>query len=164
MSVLDNTWRDNRLNMIHEGTHGIQAMDLLGRKVLMENGRGLQLLAQRMSATADKAQADWPDEAAALRQALQQVGQATQAAWTGAAPAQALANAVPYLQAFGHTVVAWIWLDVVSTLGADNSAPADGRRAACRYFYRYELPQIQAWLAVVKNRDQTCADLPEDAF
>ena len=157
-------WRDNRLNMIHEGTHGIQAMDLLGRKVLMENGRGLQLLAQRMSATADKAQADWPDEAAALRQALQQVGQATQAAWTGAAPAQALANAVPYLQAFGHTVVAWIWLDVVSTLGADHSAAADGRRAACRYFYRYELPQIQAWLAVVKSRDQTCADLAEDAF
>lgn len=157
-------WRDNRLNMIHEGTHGIQAMDLLGRKVLMENGRGLQLLAQRMSATADKAQADWPDEAAALRQALQQVGQATQAAWTGAAPAQALANAVPYLQAFGHTVVAWIWLDVVSTLGADKTAAAQGRRAACRYFYRYELPQIQAWLAVVKSRDQTCADLAEDAF
>jgi butyryl-CoA dehydrogenase len=157
-------WRDNRLNMIHEGTHGIQAMDLLGRKVLMENGRGLQLLAQRMSATADKAQTDWPNEAAALRHALQQVGQATQAAWTGATPAQALANAVPYLQAFGHTVVAWIWLDVVSTLGADNSAPADGRRAACRYFYRYELPQIQAWLAAVKSRDQTCADLAEDAF
>ena len=38
-------WRDNRLNMIHEGTHGIQAMDLLGRKVLMEGGAGLQLLA-----------------------------------------------------------------------------------------------------------------------
>ena len=157
-------WRDNRLNMIHEGTHGIQAMDLLGRKVLMENGRGLQLLAQRMSATADKAQVDWPDEAAALRQALQQVGQATQAAWTEAAPAKALANAVPYLQAFGHTVVAWIWLDVVSTLGADKTAAAQGRRAACRYFYRYELPQIQAWLAVVKSRDQTCADLAEDAF
>ncbi len=157
-------WRDNRLNMIHEGTHGIQAMDLLGRKVLMENGRGLQLLAQRMSATADKAQADWPDEAAALRQALQQVGQATQAAWTGAAPAQALANAVPYLQAFGHTVVAWIWLDVVCTLGADKTAAAQGRRAACRYFYRYELPLITAWLGVVNSRDQTCADLAEDAF
>ena len=38
-------WRDNRLNMIHEGTHGIQATDLLGRKVLMEQGRGLELLA-----------------------------------------------------------------------------------------------------------------------
>jgi len=157
-------WRDNRLNMIHEGTHGIQAMDLLGRKVLMENGRGLQLLAQRMTATADKAQGDWPDESAALRQALQQVGLATQAAWSGASPSQALANAVPYLQAFGHTVVAWIWLDVVSTLGADNAAVTQGRRAACRYFYRYELPQIQAWLAVVNSRDQTCADLSEDAF
>jgi butyryl-CoA dehydrogenase len=150
--------------MIHEGTHGIQAMDLLGRKVLMENGRGLQLLAQRITATADKAQGDWPDESAALRQALQQVGLATQAAWSGASPSQALANAVPYLQAFGHTVVAWIWLDVVSTLGADNAAVTQGRRAACRYFYRYELPQIQAWLAVVNSRDQTCADLSEDAF
>jgi butyryl-CoA dehydrogenase len=157
-------WRDNRLNMIHEGTHGIQAMDLLGRKVLMENGRGLQLLGERVLATADKAQADWPDEAAALRQAFQQVGQATQVVWAGAMPSQALANAVPYLQAFGHTVVAWIWLDVVSALGSDNTPMAQGRRAACRYFYRYELPQIQAWLAVVRSRDQTCADLAEDAF
>jgi butyryl-CoA dehydrogenase len=157
-------WRDNRLNMIHEGTHGIQAMDLLGRKVLMENGRGLQLLGERMLVTANKAQADWPEEAAALRQAVQQVSQATQAAWTGATPAQALANAVPYLQAFGHTVVAWIWLDVVSTLGADKTTAAQGRRAACRYFYRYELPLVTAWLAVVNSRDQTCADLAEDAF
>ena len=157
-------WRDNRLNMIHEGTHGIQAMDLLGRKVLLENGRGLQLLGQRMQATADKAQAEWPDESAALRQALHQVGEATQAVWAGASPAQALANAVPYLQAFGHTVVAWIWLDVVSTMGADHTAAAQGRRAACRYFFRYELPLIQAWLAVVKSRDQTCADLAQDAF
>ena len=157
-------WRDNRLNMIHEGTHGIQAMDLLGRKVLMENGRGLQLLAERMMATAAKAEASWAPEAAALRDALKQVGQATQQAWDGAEPAQALANAVPYLQAFGHTVIAWIWLDVAHSLGDDNSAAAQGRRAACRYFFRYELPKIGAWLNVVKSRDPTCADLPEEAF
>jgi Acetyl-CoA dehydrogenase C-terminal like len=71
---------------------------------------------------------------------------------------------VPYLQAFGHTVVAWIWLDVVMALDADHSAAATGRRAACRYFYRYELPKIKAWLAVVNRRDQTCAEMPEDAF
>jgi len=157
-------WRDNRLNMIHEGTHGIQAMDLLGRKVLMENGRGLQLLAERMMATAAKAEASWAPEAAALRDALKQVGQATQQAWDGAEPAQALANAVPYLQAFGHTVIAWIWLDVAHSLGDDSSAAAQGRRAACRYFFRYELPKIGAWLNVVKSRDPTCADLPEEAF
>ena len=157
-------WRDNRLNMIHEGTHGIQAMDLLGRKVLMENGRGLQLLAERMQATADKAEVSWGPESAALRDALVQIGTATQQAWDGAQPAEALANAVPYLQAFGHTVIAWIWLDVAASLGDNNSAAAQGRRAACRYFFRYELPKISAWLAVVRSRDATCADLPEEAF
>jgi butyryl-CoA dehydrogenase len=156
-------WRDNRLNMIHEGTHGIQAMDLLGRKVLMENGRGLHLLADRMLATAAKAEASWGPEAAALRDALKQVGQATEQAWAGAEPAQALANAVPYLQAFGHTVIAWIWLDV-ACLDGDTTPAAQGRRAACRYFYRYELPKIGAWLRVVSSRDPTCAELPEEAF
>ncbi|MFM8756268.1 MAG: acyl-CoA dehydrogenase C-terminal domain-containing protein [Limnohabitans sp.] len=43
-----------------------------------------------------------------MADALQQVGAATQAAWQGAEPAQALAHAVPYLQAFGHTVIAWM--------------------------------------------------------
>ena len=157
-------WRDNRLNMIHEGTHGIQAMDLLGRKVLMENGRGLQLLGERMLATAQQAGSDWASESAALREALAQVGQATQQAWARAEPAQALANAVPYLQAFGHTVIAWIWLDVASRMGHDTRVAMQGRKAACRYFYRYELPKIGAWLNVVKSRDATCADLPEEAF
>jgi alkylation response protein AidB-like acyl-CoA dehydrogenase len=157
-------WRDNRLNMIHEGTHGIQAMDLLGRKVLMENGRGLQLLGERMQATAAQAPSAWGAEATALRDALRQVAQATQQAWAGAEPAQALANAVPYLQAFGHTVIAWIWLDVAASLGEDASPAAQGRRAACRYFFRYELPKIGAWLSVVASRDPTCAELPEEAF
>jgi alkylation response protein AidB-like acyl-CoA dehydrogenase len=157
-------WRDNRLNMIHEGTHGIQAMDLLGRKVLMENGRGLQLLADRMLATATKAEPSWGPEAAALRDALKQVDQATRQAWDGAEPAQALANAVPYLQAFGHTVIAWIWLDVAASLEGQTTTAAQGRRAACRYFFRYELPKIGAWLNVVSSRDATCAELPEEAF
>lgn len=157
-------WRDNRLNMIHEGTHGIQAMDLLGRKVLMENGRGLQLLGERLLTTAAKAEPSWGPEAAALRDALKQVGLATQQAWDGAEPAQALANAVPYLQAFGHTVIAWIWLDVAASLGDDPSPAALGRRAACRYFFRYELPKIGAWLNVVSSRDLTCSDVPEEAF
>ncbi len=156
-------WRDNRLNMIHEGTHGIQAMDLLGRKVLMENGQGMKLLAARMQATIAKASPEWPAEARQLADALQQVGTATQAAWQGAEPAQALANAVPYLQAFGHTVIAWIWLDVAQSASSDRAADV-GRRAAARYFYRYELPKIGAWLQVVSSRDSTCADVPEDAF
>jgi hypothetical protein len=72
-------WRDNRLNMIHEGTHGIQAMDLLGRKVRMEGGRGLALLAARVQATIEKAQAHdgLHRDAAALAAALERIGQVT---------------------------------------------------------------------------------------
>ncbi len=163
-------WRDNRLNMIHEGTHGIQAMDLLGRKVLMENGRGMQLLGTRMTATARRA-ASLPalaEYAKALEQALQDVARATQQAWATGKPDDALANAVPYLQAFGHTVLAWIWLDVALASHAADAAKSVAAYAGCTgataYFYHYELPKIGAWLQVVAQRDRTCADLPEDAF
>ena len=163
-------WRDNRLNMIHEGTHGIQAMDLLGRKVLMEEGRGLTLLAARMQATIAQAGliAELAPHAAALGEALRHVGAATRAAWSTGNPTDALANAVPYLQAFGHTVLAWIWLDVAlasrAQAGHAASAGHTGRLAAARYFFHFELPKIGAWLKVVESRDRTCADCPEEAF
>jgi butyryl-CoA dehydrogenase len=163
-------WRDNRLNMIHEGSHGIQAMDLLGRKVLMENGRGMQLLAQRIQATCARA-AKHPNlsaHAKALGEALGAVGSATKAAWATQNPHEALANAVPYMQAFGHTVLAWIWLDVaLATIAADPAASqsaSQGRLGAAQFFYHYELPKIGAWLSVVQSRDLTCATFPEDAF
>ncbi len=163
-------WRDNRLNMIHEGTHGIQATDLLGRKVLMEEGRGLKLMAERINATIHKASAvpALAAHAAELGKALQQIGTATQAAWSTGNPTEALANAVPYMQAFGHTVLAWIWLDVASKAleqdGAQTHAATQGRIGAAQYFFHYELPKIGAWLGVVQSRDTTCASFPVEAF
>jgi butyryl-CoA dehydrogenase len=163
-------WRDNRLNMIHEGTHGIQALDLLGRKVLMENGKGMQLLAARMQATMARADKHGAlgAHAAALGQALGQIGAATRAAWATGVPGEALANAVPYMQAFGHTVLAWIWLDVAcAALETDppaQSVTTQGRLGAAQFFFHYELPKIGAWLSVVQSRDMTCATFPEEAF
>ena len=163
-------WRDNRLNMIHEGTHGIQAADLLGRKVLMENGRGLQLLAARMQATIQRAKAipALAAHAKDLTNAVQRVAAVTQAAWGSGKATEALANAVPYMQAFGHTVVAWIWLDVsLAALGLNatkSGAASAGCTGATAYFYHYELPKIEAWLAAVERRDMTCADFPPAAF
>lgn len=163
-------WRDNRLNMIHEGTHGIQAADLLGRKVLMEDGRGLQLLAGRITTTMARA-AKVPALAAhaeALGEALQRLGTATKKAWATGNPQEALVNAVPYMQAFGHVVLAWIWLDVAHRAlerDADQASPATaGRVGATNFFFHYELPKIGAWLSVVESRDPTCAALPEEAF
>ena len=156
-------WRDNRLNMIHEGTHGIQAADLLGRKVLMEGGRGLQLLARRINGTIERAmqRPEFAGHASALAKALQRVGAATKAAWATGEASAALANAVPYMQAFGHLVIAWTWLDVVLT---GQGIAHTGRVHAARYFFHYELPRIDAWLGVVETRDPTCADMPEEAF
>jgi butyryl-CoA dehydrogenase len=166
-------WRDNRLNMIHEGTHGIQALDLLGRKVVMQGGAGLATLAGRVDATRRRA-AEVPAlarHAEALGAAWQHLAEATQAAWATGEPEEALANATPYLQAFGHTVVAWIWLDLaiaaearLAAADAGAYALAHGLRAACTYFFHYELPRTAAWLRVVETRDPTCRTMAEEWF
>jgi alkylation response protein AidB-like acyl-CoA dehydrogenase len=159
-------WRDQRLNMIHEGTHGIQALDLLGRKVTMDGGAGLKLLASRVSATTLRAGhvEGFAAPANALAAALQALGAATKAAWATGVPEEALANATPYLQAFGHTVLAWMWLDVALASASRDDDLAQGQRAAMRYFFNYELPKIGAWLAVVSSRDATCRSMREEWF
>jgi alkylation response protein AidB-like acyl-CoA dehydrogenase len=162
-------WRDNRLNMIHEGTHGIQGLDLLGRKAVMQGGAGLKLLARRIDASIARAlpQARLATHANALAQALQRLGAATRSAWATANAEDALANATPYLQAFGHTMLAWLWLDIGAAIlesGDAESSAQVGRLAALDYFMRYELPKIDAWLRVVESRDRTCRDVPEAAF
>ncbi len=162
--AVEQHWRDNRLNMIHEGTHGIQALDLLGRKVVMNGGAGLKLLALRVSATIDRArQAQGLAEAAnQLATALQQLGAATQSAWATGVPEEALANATPYLQAFGHVVLAWLWLDVA--LAARGHELQPGKQAAMRFFFAYELPKVDAWLAVVARREPLLREMQDAWF
>jgi len=160
-------WRDNRLNMIHEGTHGIQALDLLGRKVVMDGGGGLALVRSAIAETAERARSvpALAEHADALVRASDDVAAATRAAWSTGVPAEALANATPYLQAFGHLVVAWMWLDVAACAARGTADAAQrGRLAACRYFFRYELPKIAAWLGVVASRDDTCRTMAEESF
>ncbi|HET7527654.1 MAG TPA: acyl-CoA dehydrogenase C-terminal domain-containing protein, partial [Burkholderiaceae bacterium] len=159
-------WRDNRLNMIHEGTHGIQAQDLLGRKVVMDGGAGLKLLSARIEATHERALRikELAPHAQALAAALQALTAATRAAWANGNPDDALTNAMPYMQAFGHTVVAWIWLEIgLAASGGSGDAMA-GRRQAMRYFYAYELPKVAAWLAVVNAHDPVCREMRDEWF
>ena len=166
-------WRDNRLNMIHEGTHGIQALDLLGRKVVMQGGAGLELLSTKINRTIERALAvpELSAHANALAAALKKLGGATRDAWATGNPDEALANATPYLQAFGHTVLAWVWLDValcaqplLAAADADAAALLHGKLAAATYFFHYELPRIGAWLQVVETRDPTCRTMDEAWF
>ncbi|MFM2119782.1 MAG: hypothetical protein RL722_1250 [Pseudomonadota bacterium] len=154
-------WRDNRLNMIHEGTHGIQALDLLGRKVTMQQGAGLKLLAEKIEVSIARAQFDPALAAQGLKLAgaVRHLVNATRAAWSTGDPVEALANATPYLQAFGHVVLAWMWLELAVTASQSATATPDfvaGKRAAGDYFMAYELPRVPAWLAVVETREPTC--------
>ena len=159
--AVEQHWRDNRLNMIHEGTHGIQGLDLLGREVVMDGGAGLKLLASRINATIEAAgrSAAHAEAANGLAAALQKLGAATKAAWSTGVPEEALANATPYLQAFGHVVVAWLWLDV-----ALAAPQRPGTQAAMRYFHAYELPKIDAWLGVAARREPVVREMQPDWF
>jgi alkylation response protein AidB-like acyl-CoA dehydrogenase len=164
-------WRDNRLNMIHEGTHGIQALDLLGRKVLMNDGKALRTLIgeiEKTTAKADLMGDGFLTHSTHLKAAVRSITRATQNAWTTNNPQHALANATPYLQAFGHMVLAWIWLDLkLATVKPENHYTANflaGKQAACDYFFAYELPKVQSWLSVVNAGDMTCLNVAPDSL
>jgi butyryl-CoA dehydrogenase len=154
-------YRDNRLNPIHEGTHGIQALDLLGRKVVLGNGAGLAAVAGTILATADRATTaggELAEQAAALRATVERIGAVTATLWGTGDPALALANASVYLEAFGHAVVAWLWLEQALAAAGKEGAFYDGKRQAARYFFRWELPKTGPQLDLLASLDRTTLD------
>ncbi|RAJ39993.1 butyryl-CoA dehydrogenase [Kitasatospora sp. SolWspMP-SS2h] len=160
-------YRDNRLNAIHEGTHGIQGLDLLGRKVVMDGGAGLRLLLETIGATVRRA-ADTGGEAAVLAAGLAvaatRVERTTAALWAGGDPDTALTNASLYLEAVGHVVVAWIWLEQFLALPDGGDAFHQGKRQAARYFFRVELPRTEPQFDLLTGLDRTAADTRPDWF
>jgi butyryl-CoA dehydrogenase len=155
-------YRDNRLNAIHEGTHGIQGLDLLGRKVLLDQGRALGLLVGRISVTADRATAAGGDgeayAAALLAITARLVEVTTQAATAGGGP-EVMAEATAYLEGTGHLVIAWLWLEQWLAAHGKEGAFYDGKRAATAYFFTRELPKVGLWLDTVAAHDGLTATL-----
>jgi hypothetical protein len=160
--AVEQLYRDNRLNPIHEGTHGIQALDLLGRKMVIDGGAGLQLLAETIGATVARA-AGAEEETAAhavdVEVALGRLVEVTQRLWKDGDAAVALANATLYLEAAGHLVIAWMWLEQLLVVGDRTGAFHDGKRAAARYFFRFELPTINPQLDLLSSLDRTTLDV-----
>ncbi|BBX32887.1 acyl-CoA dehydrogenase [Mycolicibacterium mageritense DSM 44476 = CIP 104973] len=171
-------YRDNRLNPIHEGTHGIQSLDLLGRKVTQNGGASLVALGERIAATVTTAHARSNEDPARGGSAAELADQ-LDTAWrrlvavTGAMFASgdveaAMANSAVYLEAFGHIVVAWIWLEqLLAAEKADGDFSDDfyrGKRQAARYFYRYELPRTAPQLDLLESLDRTTLDMRDAWF
>ncbi|MAB98937.1 MAG: acyl-CoA dehydrogenase, partial [Pseudomonadaceae bacterium] len=109
-------YRDNRLNPIHEGTHGIQSLDLLGRKISMNNGAALKQLVKLIQKCCEQAKGFTSLDA--MRQPLEQLLarlSAVTLALLGDLMSgkvnQGLANSALYLKVFGHCVIGWRWLE-----------------------------------------------------
>ncbi|PRX21378.1 alkylation response protein AidB-like acyl-CoA dehydrogenase [Actinoplanes italicus] len=149
-------YRDNRLNSIHEGTDGIQALDLLGRKVTQRGGAGLALLLDRIRATALKS-----DLGAPVLEACDRLAATTARLW--ADPSTALINATAYLDAAGHLVIAWMWLEQLLAAEGKEGDFYEGKRLAARYFVTHELPRIGPMLDLLDSGDTLLRDM-DDAW
>src|SRR5205823_3632556 len=135
-------YRDNRLNPIHEGTHGIQSLDLLGRKVTQRGGASLAALGEAVATTiaaANAAGGAAAELATALDASWQRLVGVTTGMFGSGDVEAALANSAIYLEAFGHIVVAWIWLEQLLAANGRTGDFYDGKRQAAQYFFRYEL-------------------------
>jgi alkylation response protein AidB-like acyl-CoA dehydrogenase len=160
-------YRDNRLNPIHEGTHGIQSLDLLGRKVTQRDGASLAELGKAVTATVAQARAaggEAADLAARLASSWQRVVDVTGAMFAAGDPAATLANSAVYLEAFGHVVVAWIWLEQFLVADGEVGDFYDGKRQAARYFFRYELPRTAPQLDLLEGLDRTTLEMRDAWF
>ncbi len=159
---VERLYRDNRISSIYEGTHGIQALDLLGRQVFKNRSAGLRILLEEIDATVQRARA-CGEQASELASELAKVADVLESTSSTlvAAPDVALANATLYMEAFGHIVVAWLWVEqVVAAHGAEGDF-YDGKRNAARFFFTHELPRIRNDLSLLARRDRLALDTQE---
>ncbi|MCV7207659.1 acyl-CoA dehydrogenase [Mycolicibacterium canariasense] len=155
-------YRDNRLNPIHEGTHGIQSLDLLGRKVTQREGASMAALSERIAATV--AAAGDHEFGAQLDAAWQRLVEVTGGMFASGDIEAAMANSAIYLEAFGHIVIAWIWLEQFLAADGKHGDFYDGKRQAAQYFYRYELPKTAPQLDLLASLDRTTLDMRDEWF
>ncbi|MFT0850207.1 acyl-CoA dehydrogenase [Achromobacter sp. F4_2707] len=165
-------YRDNRLNPLHEGTHGIQSLDLLNRKAGMKDGRALELLHQRVRDTVEQARAtqdtNLTERADTLDAAWQQLRETTTVLLQASADdiMEGSANSAYYLDLFGHHVLAWLWLQ--QAVAAQKLLPqkphlADfyqGKLAACDWFFHTELALMEPVHALLRNTKSHALNTP----
>jgi alkylation response protein AidB-like acyl-CoA dehydrogenase len=170
-------YRDNRLNPIHEGTTGIQSLDLLARKLPQNGLAGYNACLTAMQASIDIASQDdalagFATELSAAIVTLKTVTEALLGGMMEKNIDLVLANSVAYLDLFGNVVVAWVWLKqgVAASKGLRaNPHQSDehfyrGKIQALQYFYRFELPQIDAWAKLLTDFDDTTYEMKAEWF
>lgn len=170
---VERLYRDNRLNLIHEGAHAIHGIDILGRKVRMKHGRAFKILVGEIERTIRESQSVpvTAPFAEALQAALRTGVAVTQTLVEHADINRSLANATLYLDALGTLVVAWMWLKQASVaagamVNAEGSESDfyEGKLRACKFFFVYELPLAVSRFGVVASLDDTALTMPPEAY
>ena len=173
---VEQCWRDNRLNPIHEGTNGIQALDLLTRKLWQGNGKGLQVLQSRIMADLSNSGAETAALGAQLTpyfEKLQSLLPKLGGALQSEKQASLLANASCFLNLFSTLVVSWMWIRQANIaekqlgntdLSAEEQSFYQGKIQAAKYYLNWELPLINRDFAVLEKCDDSCADMQSDWF
>ena len=176
---VEQLYRDQRLNPIHEGTEGIHGLDLLGRKVLSNNGQSYQLFISLIEKTLADAAA-MPEIAhlvPPIREAIDRTQRVTESLLFTIKedPDLGLANATIYLDMFGQVVISWIWLKqaviAAGQLSLNHPEQADsevnfyqGKLYAAQYFINRELPQTIQKAALLGLNDSTCFYMCDEYF
>ena len=174
---LEQYYRDARIHPIHEGTTGIQAMDLLGRKVVMQNGRAFRLLMTEIGDAVSTAMAfaALKEPARQLESALSNLQEVTGHLLKIAqkkGPEYFLADATLYLELFGIVTVAWQWL--LQGIAAQDALGNDvkkkdlnfyqGKMATLSYFFGYELPKASGLTQRLMQTDGLTVDMGTALF
>ena len=164
--------RDVRIAQIYEGTNGIQAMDLMGRKVAANGAKNLQALIAEMRAfSADSASVAGMDEFLnPLNDAVDNLESLTkfvlEQAGSDANAIGAAAN--EYLHVMGFTLFSYMWAMMCRTVLSGESQQGEefdkAKLQTARFFVQRLLPQASALSASIRNGSSTLMDIAEEAF
>ena len=158
---VEQLYRDSRINPIHEGTTGIQAIDLMGRKILGDGGRSFNAFLGEVRTTIAMAEG-FDEEAASLSDVCMLFEEMVQEIVGAREPADALSNATAFLEGFGHFVLAWIWLDLaIAAAKAGDAQLAEEKAWACKFFFAAELPKVAGMLAPMRANPSLTRDVPD---
>jgi hypothetical protein len=166
--------RDARITQIYEGTNGIQAMDLVGRKLPKDGGRGVRAFFELVGRDiADAKQAGDPSGvAAALEPALQDLQAATMwLAQNGMAdPNNAGAGAYAYMDLMGLVSLGWMWTKLAAAskraldAGGGDKAFHEAKLVTAEFYAKRELPMSGALRKKIEAGAETLMKIPAEAF
>ncbi|MFH1975074.1 MAG: acyl-CoA dehydrogenase [Pseudomonadota bacterium] len=174
---LEQYYRDARIHPIHEGTTGIQGMDLLGRKVVAQNGQAFILFIAEIEKTISTANGfpelrTYAQQLNDSRTKLQEVTRHLLQVFMDQGAEFFLADATLYLELFGIVAIAWQWLlqGIAIRKALQNASSKtdiafyQGKFIALRYFFGYELPKTLGLAERLLNVDGLTVDMTAELF